>query len=163
MYAEEKKKNKTRLQRQLKVWSLRTKPTLEFSVMAEKLQGCASLEELPVPPDSQRWAVLPALGIKAAPSSLCVQPVPHKTYRRMSNQKRGNGKMWSQRGFPGGRVVKEPPANAGYVGLNPGSGRSPGGGNGNPLQSSCLENPLDRGAWQAAVPGVTERRTQLSD
>ena len=46
-------------------------------------------------------------------------------------------------GFPGGSVVKNPPANAGNGGSNPGSGRSPGEGNGNPLQYSCLENPMD--------------------
>ena len=50
-------------------------------------------------------------------------------------------------GFPGGSVVKNLPANAGIAGSIPGSGRSPGGGNGNPLQYSCLENSLDRGAW----------------
>ena len=50
-------------------------------------------------------------------------------------------------GFPGGSVGKESPCNAGDVGLTPGSGRSPGGGHGNPLQYSCLENPRDRGAW----------------
>ena len=52
------------------------------------------------------------------------------------------------------RVVKNPPANAGDVGdvgLSPGSGRSPGGQHGNPLQYSCLENPMDRGAWRAKV------------
>ena len=59
-------------------------------------------------------------------------------------------------GFPGGSVVKNPPANAGDVGSIPGSGRSPGEGNGNPLQYSCLENPMDRGALQATVHGVTE-------
>ena len=51
-------------------------------------------------------------------------------------------------------VVKNPPANAGDVrdvSSNPGSGKSPGGGHGNPLQYSCLENPLDRGNWQATV------------
>ena len=56
-------------------------------------------------------------------------------------------------------VVKKPPANAGDVrnaGLILGSGRSPGGGHGNPLEYSCLENPLDRGAWRATVYGVTE-------
>ena len=52
-------------------------------------------------------------------------------------------------GFPGGLVVKNPPANAGDSGSIPGLGRSPGGGNGNPLQYSCLENPMDKGAWQA--------------
>ena len=49
-------------------------------------------------------------------------------------------------GFPSGSVVKNPPANAGDVGLISGLGRSPGEGNGKPLQYSCLENPMDRGA-----------------
>ena len=48
-------------------------------------------------------------------------------------------------------------------GLTPGSGRSPGGGHGNPLQSSCLENPVDRGAWRATAHGVAESQTQLSE
>ena len=60
-------------------------------------------------------------------------------------------------GFPGGSVVKNLPANAGDSGLIPGSERSPGEGNGNPLQYSCLENPMDRGAWRATVHGVSER------
>ena len=68
----------------------------------------------------------------------------------------------SYRGFPGGSVVKNPPANAGDAGLIPGSGRSPGGGHGNPLQYSCLENPSDRGAWRATVHVVVKSQTQLS-
>ena len=52
-------------------------------------------------------------------------------------------------------VVKNPPANTGDVGLIPGSRRSPGEAHGNPLQYSCLENPVDRGAWQATVCRVT--------
>ena len=52
----------------------------------------------------------------------------------------------------GGSSVKNPPANALDTGLLPGWGRSPGEGNGNPLQYSCLENPMDRGAWRATVP-----------
>jgi len=59
-------------------------------------------------------------------------------------------------------VVKNPPANAGDTGLILGQG-SPGEGNGSPLQYSCLENYMDRGAWQAAVHGVTESRTRLGD
>ena len=61
-------------------------------------------------------------------------------------------------GFPGGSVVKNLPANAGDASLVPGSGRSTGGGNGNPFQYSCLgnPNPMDRGAWQATVHGVTK-------
>ena len=60
-------------------------------------------------------------------------------------------------GFPGCTVVKNPPGNAGDagdVGLIPVSGRSPGVGNGNLLQYSCLENSMDRGAWQATIHGV---------
>ena len=53
--------------------------------------------------------------------------------------------------FPGGSVVKNLLANAGDVGLIPGLGRYSGEGNGNPLQYSCLENPMGRGAWQATV------------
>ena len=60
-------------------------------------------------------------------------------------------------------MVKSPPANAGDVGSIPGLGKSLGGGSGNPLQCSCLENPKGRGAWRAAVHGVTKSRTQLSD
>ena len=59
-------------------------------------------------------------------------------------------------------MVKNPPANAGEVGSVPGSGRSPGEGNGNPLQCSFLGNPMDRGAWQATVHGITKNQTQLS-
>ena len=66
------------------------------------------------------------------------------------------------RDFPGGTVVKNLPANATDMSLIPGSGRFPGDGNGNPLQYSCLGNPLDQGAWQATVHGVTKSRTQLT-
>ena len=62
-------------------------------------------------------------------------------------------------------MVKNPPANVGDtgdMGLIPGSGSSPGEGNGNPLQYSCLENSIDRGAWQATVHGVAKGQTQLS-
>ena len=66
------------------------------------------------------------------------------------------------RDFPHGSVVKNPPANAGDVGSIPGSGRSPGGGHGSPLQYSCQDNPTDRGAWWAAVHGIVKSWTQLS-
>ena len=56
-------------------------------------------------------------------------------------------------------MVKNLPANAGDLGSIPGSGKSPGGGLGNPLQYSCLENPMDRGAWQATVHGVAQNWT----
>ena len=65
-------------------------------------------------------------------------------------------------GFPGGSMVKNPPANAGDTSLISGLGSSPGGGNGNPLQYSCLENPMDRGAWWATVHGFAKSQTQLS-
>ena len=58
-------------------------------------------------------------------------------------------------------VVKNLPINAGDADLILGSGRSPGGGHDNPLQYSCLENPMDRGAWQATVQGFAKSQTQL--
>ena len=66
------------------------------------------------------------------------------------------------RGFPGGSVIKNQSASAGDSGdpgWIPGSGKSPRGGNGTPLQYSCWENPMDRGAWWATVPGVAESWT----
>ena len=65
-------------------------------------------------------------------------------------------------GSPGGLNGKESAYNTGNLGLIPGLGRSPGEGNGNPLQSSCLENPMDRGAWWATVHGIAKSQTQLS-
>ena len=62
-------------------------------------------------------------------------------------------------GFPGGSVVKNPPANAGDPGSIPGLGRSPGERKGYPLQFSCLENLMDRGAWWAIVHGVAKNQT----
>jgi len=59
-------------------------------------------------------------------------------------------------GFPCSSVGKESACNAGDLGLIPGLGRSPGEGNGNPLKYSCLENPMDKGAWRATVHGVTK-------
>ena len=60
-------------------------------------------------------------------------------------------------GFLGDLAVKNLPASGGIVGLSPGLGRSPGVGNGNPFQYSCLENPLDRGAYQSIVHRVTKK------
>ena len=73
--------------------------------------------------------------------------------------------MRTSRRFPGGPVVKKPPSNAGDArdtGSIHGLGRSPGVGNDNPLQYSYLEDPIDRGAWQATVHGVSKSRTRLS-
>ena len=65
--------------------------------------------------------------------------------------------------FPGGSEVKASACNVGDLGSIPGLGRSPGEGKGNPLQYSCLENPMDRGAWWATVHGVAKSQTRLSD
>ena len=62
-------------------------------------------------------------------------------------------------GFLDGSAIKNPPANAVDKGSIPGSGRSPGEGNGNPLQCSYLGNPMDRGAWQSTVHGVAKSQT----
>ena len=66
-------------------------------------------------------------------------------------------------GFPGSSDGKESASNAGDLGWIPGSGRSPEERNGNPLQYSCLENSMDRGAWQAAVHRVAKSETRLTD
>ena len=66
-------------------------------------------------------------------------------------------------GFPGGSEVKVSSWNAGEPGSIPESGRSPGEGNDNPLQYSCLENPMEGGAWWATVHGVAKSRTRLSN
>jgi len=73
-----------------------------------------------------------------------------------------SGPLWKA-GLPDGSVVKNPPANAGDSSSIPGSGRSPGEGNGNPLQYSWLRNPTDRGCWQSMVHGFAKSRTQLKD
>ena len=65
--------------------------------------------------------------------------------------------------FPDGSDGKASACNTGDLGSIPGLGRSPGEGNGNPLQYSCLENPMDGGAWRATVHGVTKIQTQLSN
>ena len=70
-----------------------------------------------------------------------------------------SSRIWN---IPGGSDSKEPTCNVGDPGLIPGSGRSPGEGNGNPLQYSCLENPMDREAWRATIHGVAKNWTWLS-
>ena len=73
--------------------------------------------------------------------------------------------IWLQpkliQGFPDSSVDIESACSAGDAGLSPGSGRSPGGGHGNPLLYSCLENPMDRGVWRATVHGVAKTQTRL--
>ena len=71
--------------------------------------------------------------------------------------------MGIERSLPGGSDSKESACHTGDLGSIPGSGRSPRGGHGNPLQCSCLQNPMDKGAWQATVHGVTKSQTWLSD
>ena len=88
--------------------------------------------------------------------------------RRDENHDIGSGDgswqvfWWELLGFPGGSDSKESACNAGDLGLILRSGRSPGEGNGYPLQDSCLENSKDRGAWRATVCGVRKSQTQLS-
>ena len=71
--------------------------------------------------------------------------------------------LQSVMGFPRGSEVKGSACNAGDLGSIPGSGRSPGEGNGNSLQFSCLENPMDRGAWWATVHRVAKSQTRLNN
>ena len=89
------------------------------------------------------------------------QPIPVFLPGKSHGQRSLAG--YSSWGFPGGSVVKNPLVNTGDMGLIPGSGRSPGEGNGNPFQYFCWDNPMDRGASQATVHGVTKNQTRFSD
>ena len=80
-------------------------------------------------------------------------------YRRQGSL----NKVYNVITFPGSSDCKESACNVGDPGSSPGLGRSSGEGNGNPLQYSCLDNPMDGGAWQATVHGVTKSQTRLSD
>ena len=77
-------------------------------------------------------------------------------------QEKGSNHL-SLAGFPGGSVIKNTPANVGDSSSILGSGRSPGEGNGNSFHYSCLENPMDRGAWRATVHWVLKSLLQLSN
>ena len=82
------------------------------------------------------------------------EPADHGLWDRKESDMTGQLSTVPNKGFPSGSVVKNLPANAGDPGSIPESGISPGEQNGNPLQSSCLENTMDRGAWGATVHGV---------
>ena len=95
--------------------------------------------------------------ITSNPTSLLF---PHKCEMILAHYSNRAAPM---RGFPGGSDGKASACNAGDPGLIPGSGRSPGEGNGNPLQYSCLKNSIDGGAWWATVHGIVKSRTRLRD
>ena len=105
----------------------------------------------------------PNIGEEISPTLLgtCLKPPCNK--RKINRRKTEfNNMCTSSMGFLGGSsVVKNLPVNAGDVVSIPGSGKSPGGWHGYPLQYSCLENPMDREAWQARVHRVTKSQTQL--
>ena len=91
-------------------------------------------------------------------------PRDHRLGRDWRRNDSSDRNTASALGLPGHMAAKTPPASvgaAGDVGSIPGSGQSPGERNGNPLQCSCLEKPVDRGAWWATVHGVTENETRL--
>ena len=117
------------------------------------------------------WDLVPWPGIDSGPQALGAQSPSHwepkKSWSWFVITTQG---CWSRTNFPNLYTVlftfqvKNPPANAREVrdaGSIPGSERSPGGGHGNPLHYSCLENPLVRGAWRAAAHGVAKSPTQL--
>ena len=81
----------------------------------------------------------------------------------LAEKSHGQRNLGGFMGFPGGSDSKESTCNAQQSSSIPGSGRSPGGGHGNPLQYSCLENPMDRGAWWATVHEVARSQTRLSN
>ena len=103
----------------------------------------------------------PQLSTSVRPASLCNLTITLLCFLMMGISGEAiRLNMWL--GFPGGSDVKASAWNAGDSSLIPGSGRSPGEGNGNPLQYPCLENSMDGGAWWAPVHGVAKSRTWLS-
>ena len=99
------------------------------------------------------------------PGSKSQMPREGKDQASRREDSRKSGKIMEYKGFPGATEVKNPPADAADVGEEGpilGLGRSPGGGNSNLLQYSCLGNPTDRGAWRATVHGVAKSRTRRS-
>ena len=121
-------------------------------------------------PDSlTRIKLLSTESLLLAELSYNTHMIPLKRHQFARGGLRADGRIISKliletRGFPGGTLaVKNLPAKAGDAASIPGSGRSPGRGNGNPLQDSSLGNPLDRGAWLATVHGVTKSQTGLSN
>ena len=100
------------------------------------------------------WVPLPA----PPPYSGPTMPITCRKGRRVENHP-----MLMSHGLPGGSVMKNPPTNAGDLGRIPGPSRSTEGGKGNPLQYSCLGNPVDRGASWARVLVVSKSQTQLSE
>ena len=86
-----------------------------------------------------------------------------QTFTFTGNKLQVNVSLQVPLSFPGGSDSKESACSAGDLALIPGLGRSPGEGNGNPLQYSCLENPMNGGAWQAALHGVAKSQTRLSN
>ena len=108
---------------------------------------------------------MPLQGKKAKHKTKANVPNSIKTFTRAHTQRNFKRLPLWPVAFPSGTVVKNPPANAGDVrdtGSIPGLGRSPGGGNGNPLQYSCLENSMDRGAWWPTDHAVANSQTRLS-
>ena len=107
-----------------------------------------------------KWASLVAQLIKNLPA---MQETPVRFLGQEDPLRRDRLPTPVFLGFPGGSDSKESTCNAGDLGSIPGLGRSPGEGNGYPLQYSCLEYPMDRGAWRATVHRVTKSQTRLSD
>ena len=109
---------------------------------------------------SQICKILETFCLQHISYCLCGRVGPDSSLSCSSIKKNHNPTTAS--GFPGGSGVKNPPANAADSSSIPGWGRSSGEGNGNPLQHSCLENPMDRDAWRATVHGVPQSQTRLS-
>ena len=94
---------------------------------------------------------------------ICTQAEMTKVNVSWSEKQSNSGEINGKWGFPDGSAGKEFKHNAGDLGLIPGLERSPGEGNGYPIQYSCLENPMDRGTWQVVVHWIAKSWTQLSN
>ena len=119
----------------------------------------------PTRPENLRSAfgTLEPRGGGLAGSASLSHPLQTEARREPGDREMNVAYSCPQLGLPGGSDGEESACSAGDPGLIPGWGRSPGGGHGNPLQYSCLEKPMDRGAWCVTAHGVTKSWTRLSD
>ena len=133
------------------VWELRSHMPQSAAKRRKKKKKKKKVKTPTLLPELQRsqWALCRCSGV------VVVSSVKQNNYNKAPFKTE-----LPHKGFPGGSVVKNPPASAGHAGSIPGSGRSPGEGNGNPLQDSCLQSSMDRGARGARVQGVTKSRTE---
>ena len=137
--------------------SVSARPMMSFELWKLPKRGFVLMPLFSVP-GSRNWESMLSHSWSHSKNMWCALTMPHSVL-----QIHNHLLLYRPWGFPGSSAGKKSACNVGDLGLIPGLGRSPGEGQDNPLQYSCLENPMNRGAWQATVHGVAKSQTQLSN